>query len=255
MGNEVITRVKTNIPGFDSLVDGGLPLASTILICGSPGTGKTIFSLEYLYRGAKDFGDKGLLISFEQDLCAVRNQAKQFGWDIEKYEKEGLIELMYIPTKDIDRLTADFIRTKVLRDKVHRLVVDSLTTLAINAPIYAPLKDLAILDMMKNKKIFSPPILGDLIIKRFIYTFVDDLRNVDHCTSLLISEASENGQYLSRDTISEFVCDGVISIKFESMGGDFSRSLLVRKMRYTKNDEDIHPLEINKNGIKIHNLK
>ncbi|MFQ5474406.1 MAG: RAD55 family ATPase [Candidatus Nanoarchaeia archaeon] len=250
-----IGRVPTNIKGFDKLAQGGFPETSTVLLAGSPGTGKTIFGLEYIYRGAKDFNQKGLYISFEQDNTSIKEQALQFGWDLEKYEKLGLIELLYIPTKDIDRLTADFIRARVLRNKVHRLVVDSLSTLAINAPIYAPLKDLAILDVMKNKKIFSPPILGNLVMRRFIYNFIDELRNVDHCTSLLISESSEKGEYLSRDTISEFVCDSVLHFKFESMGGDFSRSILIRKMRHTKNDEDIHPLEIGKTGIKVHTLK
>ena len=75
------------------------------------------------------------------------------------------------------------------------------------------------------------------------------------CTSILISEASEKGDYLSRDTISEFACDGVILINFESMGGEFSRSLIIRKMRNTRNDEDIHPLEIGKSGLVTHDVK
>lgn len=46
-------RVKTGIPGFDELVAGGLPKESNILLTGIPGTGKTIFALQYLYNGAK----------------------------------------------------------------------------------------------------------------------------------------------------------------------------------------------------------
>ena len=55
--------------------------------------------------------------------------------------------------------------------------------------------------------------------------------------------------------ISEFLCDGVVLLNFESLGGEFSRSLLVRKMRHTKNEEDIHPLEISKKGLVVHKLK
>jgi len=59
----------------------------------------------------------------------------------------------------------------------------------------------------------------------------------------------------AKDYISEFISDGIIHITFESMGGEFSRSLLIRKMRRVKNDEDIHPLEISSKGIIIHNIK
>ncbi|MBI5148916.1 hypothetical protein HZA33_04525, partial [Candidatus Pacearchaeota archaeon] len=62
------------------------------------------------------------------------------------------------------------------------------------------------------------------------------------------------GDYFTRDTLSEFAADGLIIITFEALGGEFSRSLIVRKMRQTKNDEDIHPLEIGKNGIVVHNV-
>ena len=56
------------------------------------------------------------------------------------------------------------------------------------------------------------------------------------------------------DGVSEFICDGVVLIKYESLGGDFSRTLRVRKMREVNNDEDIHPLEIGEKGIIIHSL-
>ena len=71
----------------------------------------------------------------------------------------------------------------------------------------------------------------------------------------MVSEASEADGYISRDTISEFMCDGVVLVKFESMGGDYSRSLIVRKMRNTKNDEDVHPVEISEKGIIIHKIE
>ena len=142
-----------------------------------------------------------------------------------------------------------------MKEKIHRLVIDSISTLAINAPIYTFMTDTALIDISNGRSFFSPPIVGDFIVKRFIYSFIDDLRNVDHCTTIMISESPEKGEYLSRDTISEFVCDGIIHIVFESMGGEFSRSLLVRKMRHTKNDEDIHPLEINNKGLVVHSTE
>ncbi len=249
----VMKRIKVGIKGFDELVSGGFPVASTILLTGSPGTGKTIFGLQYLYNGAVKFREKGLYVTFEQTEDGLKEQAALFGWDFDKIIKSKMIQVLHVPTKEIDQETAKSIVDNVIKNKIRRLVIDSISTLAVNAPIYTFMTDAALIDISKGKSFFSPPVMGDFVVKRFLYGFIDDLRNVDHCTTILISESPEKGEYLSRDTISEFVCDGVIQITFESMGGEFSRSLLVRKMRHTKNDEDIHPLEINNNeGLIVH---
>jgi circadian clock protein KaiC len=252
----MIKRIKTGVKGFDGLVKGGFPSASTVLVTGSPGTGKTIFGLQFLYHGALKYNEKGLYITFEQTEEALKTQAKLFGWDLESLLKKGKIEIMHIPTREIDQETGKMIVDKLLKNRVKRLVIDSITTLAVNAPIYTFMTDATLIDVAKGRSVFSPPIMGDFLIKRFLYGFIDDMKNVDHCTTLLISESPEKANYLSRDTVSEFVCDGLILITFESMGGEFSRNLIVRKMRHTKNDDDVHPLEINeKEGLIVHSIK
>ena len=87
-----------------------------------------------------------------------------------------------------------------------------------------------------------------------MYTFINDLRDLkDGVTSLLVSQTAE-GQ-LSRDTVSEFICDGIVHINYETLGGKYSRTLMIRKMRETKNDEDVHPLEITPKGLVVHDFK
>jgi circadian clock protein KaiC len=246
-------RVPTGIPGFDDLVEGGFPQNASILVCGGPGTGKTIFCMEYLIRGIMDFNEKGLYVTFEQRADALREQGKQFGWDLEALEKKGMLKILAVPAVDIKRNIIDNIRNIVKKEGIKRLVVDSLSTLVVNAPIYVEPNELAVKDVVGENVVFSPPIIGDYIVKRFIYDFIDELRELD-ATSLLISEASQGGEYITRDTLSEFVCDGVVLITFESMGGAYSRSLIIRKMRQTKNDEDVHPVEISKSGMIVHKI-
>lgn len=248
------SRVKTGIPGFDDLVQSGFPLNSSILVCGGPGTGKTIFCLQFLVAGARDNKEKSLYVTFEQRAEALREQAKQFGWDLSSLEKQGLLQIISIPLEKITERTIKDIQQIVKKEGIKRLVVDSLSTLVVNAPIYTTPSELAVKDVMGENIIFSPPIIGDFIVKRFIYSFIEQLRSLN-CTSLLISEASQSGEYISRDTLSEFVCDGVVLITFESLGGEFSRSLIVRKMRSTKNDEDVHPVEISTRGIIVHQIE
>ena len=246
-------RCKTGIEGFDDLVQGGFPATSTVLYTGTPGTGKTIFGLEFLYNGAMKFKEKGLYVTFEESREEVINQGKQFGWDLDALEKAKKIKIISIPAREINKKTSELIISICKKERMKRLVVDSLSTLAINAPIFSVAENLSISEVVNQNTYLSPPVVGDLMVKRFIYTFIDDLRKLK-VTTLLISENSIHSDFLSRDTISEFLCDSVIVVTFESLGGAYSRSLLVRKMRQTKNDEDIHPLEISKHGIIIHSI-
>ncbi len=250
-----IERVPTGIKGFDKLVQGGFPSGFVMLVTGTPGCGKTLFGMEYVYNGARKYGEKGMIISFEQSLDDIRHQAAAIGLDLVTYEKKGLITLMHIPITELDKGTLEKIKKEVERRKIKRLVVDSISTLSINAPIYTPVKDVALKDIMNYKAFFSPPILGDFVVNRFIYGFIDNLRRFSGCTTMVTAEAPEKGDYLSRDTISEFICDGVLALSFESMGGEYSRSLIVRKMRGTKNDEDVHALEISDKGLVVHDIE
>lgn len=246
-------RVKTGIRGFDKLVQGGFPINASVLVVGGPGSGKTIFGTEYLVRGASVYKEKGLYVTFEQRADDLRKQARQFGWDLKNLENSGMLKIMSIPVESITKRTISEIKETVKKENIKRLVVDSLSTLVVNAPIYTNPSELSVEQAVGDNVIFSPPIIGDYVVKRFIYNFIEGLRDLK-CTNLLIGEASQTGETLSRDTLSEFACDGVITITFESLGGEFSRSLIVRKMRRTKNNEDLHPMEIGKNGITVHDI-
>ncbi len=248
-------RCPTGIKGFDELIEGGFPKGASVLYAGSPGTGKTIFGIEFLYRGAANFEEKGLYVTFEQTAEEIRNQAEQFGWNIQELETKGLLEIMAVPSRKIDPKTVSMIIRTCQKKDIKRLVIDSLSTLSINAPIFAQTNDIVVKSVINENVFFSPPVVGELLVKRFIYAFIDDLKRLSHTTTLLISETPNNAEYMSRDTISEFLCDGVILITFESMGGEYSRSLIVRKMRQTKNDEDIHPLEISPQGLVVHTIE
>jgi KaiC/GvpD/RAD55 family RecA-like ATPase len=246
-------RTKTGIAGFDQLVDGGIPRGMCVLLVGSPGTAKTIFGLEYLVNGTK-LKEKSLYVTIGQNLNVLKAQSAAFGWDLDRLASRGL-EVMSLSTKELDQDVGDVIVKKVRQGGFKRLVVDSLTTLSINAPLFRSLNDISVVDIVKNKSVFSPPLGRESIIQSFMYNFIGKLHQLTDCTSLLISESSEKGGYLTKDNVSEFVCDGIVHITFESMGGEFSRSLLVRKMRQIKNDEDVHPLEISPKGLVVHSIK
>ncbi len=232
-------RIPTGIPGFDNLVEGGLPLGKIVMLSGSPGTCKTIFGLQFLYNGAKLFGEKGMMVTLEENIEALKAQALRFGWDFDELEREGLIEFVKLVPGSIKSMTAQELSNLAERKNVKRLVVDSLSSIAINAPMLP---------------IEAGSTMSDINVLRFIYTFISDLRILDGKISILLISQTK-GDELSSDGVSEYICDGVITIKHESLGGDYSRALIIRKLRETHHDEDVHPLEIkDKKGLIVHRL-
>jgi circadian clock protein KaiC len=61
-----LAKVPTGIPGLDQVTDGGFPKGRTALIVGGPGSGKTLFGLEFLVQGALQFNEPGACIAFEE---------------------------------------------------------------------------------------------------------------------------------------------------------------------------------------------
>jgi len=225
-------RIETGIEGFDKLILGGFPRGSNILVSGGPGTGKTIFSLEYLYNGAKK-KEVGIYFTFEEKKESLFKQAIQFGWDLEKLEKKGLLKIISIGSLDISKQTINDMCEIVASLKAKRVVVDSLTTLSFITPENA--------DMGGVTK---------YTIKNFLHSFITRF-TTDDVTTFFISQKDEK----ISNTVAEYLCDGILKIEYESLGGDYSRNVTIPKMRKTKNNEDLHPMEIRDGyGIVIHDL-
>src|SRR3989344_5831380 len=94
--------LKTEIPGFDSLVKNGIPKGTSLLVEGGPGSGKTIFCLE-LARNFCRQGKKVLYMSFEEPEERLRGHMASFGTDVSEYEKKGLLHLKRFNALDIAR--------------------------------------------------------------------------------------------------------------------------------------------------------
>src|SRR5579863_6586502 len=121
-------RVATGVQGFDDLVQGGLQPADFVLLVGGIGTGKTIFSTQFAYHGAKDLNEPVVYATFEEDAGSLRKNMLKFGMDLAPLEKEKKLKLIDLEAlegrgmgSNIDTLLA-----AIDEMKAKRLVVDSL---------------------------------------------------------------------------------------------------------------------------------
>ncbi len=108
-----LPKVSSAVTGLDEILTGGLPEGRMTLICGGPGTGKTVLALEFLYRSALA-GEPGILLLFEERADAVRRNALSLGWDLAPLEEAGKL---FILEARIDReavLSGDFSIAPVL---------------------------------------------------------------------------------------------------------------------------------------------
>lgn len=234
-------RVPTGIAGLDDLIEGGFPRGSTALVAGSTGTGKTIFGLHYIYNGAAKYNEPGVFVSLEQTDEELRTQAKRFGWDLAKLEKENKLALVKVPVAKRNVRLFNLIKEAVERVGAKRLAIDSISIIEINAGMYSLPLDEDVGDSLSGPALepgrahFNTSLFSGDTEKQFVYLFVDRIKQLG-LTTLFVAEAPAHDGYLTRDTVSEFACDGVISLSSMLMGTSPVRLITVNKMRATACD-------------------
>jgi len=129
-----ITRVATGVPGLDELVNGGYFVASTTLVVGISGVGKSVMALQYIAEGARR-GERSLMITLDEPPAQVLRNAHSIGIDLQALIDRGLVHLWYEPPQEmeIDRHFAQ-IEAIVETFKPRRTVIDSLSTYGAWAP-------------------------------------------------------------------------------------------------------------------------
>jgi circadian clock protein KaiC len=241
-------RVNTGIQGLDKLVGGGIPAGSSVLIAGSCGTGKTILSLQFLYKGALE-NEPGVYVTFEESEEKILRQGMAFGWDLKALMDKGLLDIYVVETDDMDDILSEVGR-RVDGIKAKRLVLDSLTTMMEHGVVYRSKISRDVGKREKEKKMSRFPVKGFDVTRKDIYFVIGEINRLG-ATSLLISEAGEGGEYISRDTISEFACDGVIQLRINEVGGEIERLLSVRKLRGTGIAITLSLMKFTDSGIVI----
>ena len=126
-----ISKAPTGIEGFDYITRGGLPRGSVTLVMGAPGSGKTVFGLQTVVKGASLFGEPGLFVAFEENSRRIVANAATFGWSRNGWE---ILDVM--PSADVVAIgefdlagTLAILSAKSQAMKARRIVFDSLDVL------------------------------------------------------------------------------------------------------------------------------
>src|SRR5215210_9444758 len=78
----LLPKARTGIAGLDEITGGGLPRGRPTLICGGPGCGKTMLAIEFLVRGATEFQEPGVFMSFEETADDLAQNVASLGFDL-----------------------------------------------------------------------------------------------------------------------------------------------------------------------------
>jgi circadian clock protein KaiC len=221
-------RASTGVDGFDALIDGGFPRGSLVLMAGEAGSGKTIFSAQYLYHGASKLAEPGIYVSFAENRETFLENMKRLKMDFESLEQEGKFEFLDYATITEKAVTETLtsVLSEIDRLKARRLVIDPFTALA---------------------QAFKGPVDARVAIRTILGKMV---RQAD-CTTLLIAEKTSGVRQIGLG-IEEFVADGVVLLTLSSERGHVERRLQVVKMRGTKACKEEVRYDVNEHGITIY---
>jgi len=241
--NEIINRVSTGINGLDRIIEGGLPQESITLISGPPGSGKSIFSLQFLYEGVMQ-KEKGLFLTLDKKVEGLLIQSKRLGFDFKDSIENKLVKFRYLNINK--KLIYESMVNEILSGEFKRIVLDSISPLS-EMPIYGNYNDnknnmdLSII----NSEDYPPT--TNLPVRRLHLHYIINALESTGATSIVTSELPMGSSLFSRDGISEFLADGVIILNFDSTMN--RRKMSVMKMRNTKHTLKPQDIEIKEGGI------
>jgi len=217
--------VKTGVFGLDDLFYGGIPRGSVTVVGGAPGTGKTNVALQFIYEGARKFGETGVYITIEESAKDIRANGMKFGWDIEKLEKQGLVKIVELPIYESGTNVIAQIPQIIKDAGAKRVALDSLTLLNY---------------LYRDESARRTGLL--MFIKAV---------KINNCTALVTAETKRDFPKL--EYTPEFsLADGAIILFWSRRGQVVERAIWVMKMRGRRIMTKVAMLDITDTGVVVY---
>ena len=227
-----LAKSLTGIRGLDEITRGGLPQGRPTLVCGGPGSGKTLLALTFLVNGATKFGEPGVLMTFEENAEEIASDVASLGFDLPKLVEAKTVAVDYVrverseiaETGEYD-LEGLFVRLGYAIDSVgaKRVVLDTIESL------FSGLADEAILRSELRR----------------LFRWLKD----KGVTALITGERGDG--LLTKQGLEEYISDAVILLDHRVLDQVSTRRLRVVKYRGSYHGTNEYPFLIDTSGISV----
>jgi KaiC/GvpD/RAD55 family RecA-like ATPase len=237
-------RIRTGVEGLDNIIEGGLPRKSITLVSGPPGGGKSIFCFQFLWEGIRN-GEKCLFLTLDKKPEGLLVQAKELGFDFQPAIEKNLAKFEFLNINK--KFVYEAMTNEIMSGNYDRVVLDSITPLS-EMPIFMRNAE----DMGVDTDVATPQDYPEgvaLPTRRLHLRYILNALESSTSTSIVTSELPVGSALLSRDGISEFLADGVITLNLDPTMD--RRKMSVMKMRNTKHTLKPQDMVIGDGGIKI----
>lgn len=245
--------IRIGIPGFDDLLEKGVPKGVSVLVAGGPGTGKTIFCLQTLYNAARD-GQDCLYITFEETPSRLVRHMTEFGWNV---KVEGKAKFWQIRVEGAGKRGSMVIRRldpfqivhsveELVKKAARRFSIDMVGMSELISAAFTPYM-IAVDSLSALESAFTGKPEAYRITIEQLFRLFEEVG----ATTFLISETEEAPVRYSRMGIEEFLADGVFVFYNFKVGGQRTRGVEVLKLRGAKHEQKIVPLQITPHGMVV----
>ena len=229
---EVLPKAPTGITGLDQITKGGLPLGRVTLVAGSAGSGKTLLGLEFLVSGARELGEPGVLMTFEESEEKVALNVRSLGFDLDELRLNGLLDVLSFqvdPTEIFATGEFDFAPVFAILDDAIRRVGAKRVVLDTMEVLFGAFGD----DSTVRSEISR--------LARWL-----EARGV---TTIVTGERGDHG--ITRHAIEEYVTDCVIVLDHRVHEEISIRRLRVVKYRGSAHGTNEYPFLISASGFVV----
>jgi circadian clock protein KaiC len=233
---KVSTKAPTGITGFDEITRGGLPRGRTTLLVGGPGSGKTLFSLQFLMHGMRDCKEPGIFVAFEETSSRIITNTEGFNWKLEELVQQKELyfldaqpspELIQSGSFDLNgMLTA--LSTLVKSMGAKRIVFDALDI------VLALLPDAA----AKRREVYR---LHEWLLACGLTGLITAKADEEQNSSIILQPFS----------FMQFMVDCSVKLNHRVSLGVSQRNLRVQKFRGSGFDESESPFIISESGFEV----
>ncbi len=222
-------RVPTGIRGLDDMLSGGLLMNSVTVVKGAPGTGKSCLGIEFISRGVQEFGEPGMIVSFEEFPRQFYRDALSIGCDLQALEEQDTLRIFFAdPTVFLQSVQepGGLLDQTVEQMGIKRVLVDSMSQL---------------------ERIARDPVA----LREVMYSFLNGLQRYD----LTVMVTQEDSFIMGAMSVAEaglpYIVDTIIQLRYVEIDSQMNKAVLVLKHRASDHDKDIRQFEITPQGFVV----